>query len=343
MLHAKLSARANLTLVESIDVGGLPLPKPMLRYMETKKDKEMRGTEAKVFLGQAGALAGDSISVKAVLCHTKPVKSLRGCIVTLYRLSRFDNESSEAKSFRKDLAQTVSPLFVDPKSLSGAVSTSLRIPPDTFPTIATAPLISFRYFVEVVLDLRGKLTGNDLSGKKLVTNTLGFAETDALRREKGILNMQQEITIGTMCHTSPTFPPPPKQPRRPTSQPEAAQVAVAGQRSTTRTDASSHDEKAAIRRAEEQLLPSAPEVVPVATASAPSAPADDEREEAPEALDGTEAGGPPPTKHEEARQDALRALESAPGPVSAAQPSAPSEAYLDVEHELPIYQRHHDM
>lgn len=186
---------------------------------------------------KAGALRGDSIPVKISIRHTKPIKSLNGIILTLHRQSRFDpahraqpplkkalssaGGSGGGGTFRKDLAQTVMPLIVDPKTLTTVVRANLRVPEDVFPTITSVPggEVSFRYYVEVVVDLGGKLsgredlfagstipglprpkTGGEGDGGGGMTSEGGIiVETERIRRrEKSIVFCRFEVVIGSV-------------------------------------------------------------------------------------------------------------------------------------------------
>lgn len=187
---------------------------------------------------KAGALRGDNIPVKISIHHTKPIKSLNGIILTLHRQTRFDPVSrfqpplkkalSSAAgggggggTFRKDLAQTVMPLIVDPSTLTTVVRANLRVPEDVFPTITSVPggEVSFRYYVEVVVDLGGKLSGRDdlfsgstrpgLPRPKIggegdlgggMTSEGGvIVETEKIRRrEKSIVFCRFEVVIGSV-------------------------------------------------------------------------------------------------------------------------------------------------
>jgi len=190
---------------------------------------------------KAGALRGDNIPVKISIHHNKPIKSLNGIILTLHRQTRFEPPprnhpplkkafSSAAGggacggTFRKDLAQTVLPLIVDPKSLTTVVKANLRVPEDVFPTIVNVPGggVSFRYYVEVVVDLGGKLSSKDdffkggtsipglprpgsggekdASGANAGTAVEGgvMVETDRIRREKRIVFCRFEVVIGSV-------------------------------------------------------------------------------------------------------------------------------------------------
>ena len=206
---------------------------------------------------KGGFLRGDQIPIKITVKHTKHVRSLKGIIMTLYRQARVDmhpalpvapnSKGDKTKSedyfpksktglgglslssagsshlFRKDLSQSFAPLFVDPRTLTAEIKTAVRVPEEAFPTISNVPgaMISFRYFVEVVVDVQGKLSGLDrvLPASGLInvpayagTTSTGaadansnlfstwggvFADTDSIRREKGVISCLFEVVIGT--------------------------------------------------------------------------------------------------------------------------------------------------
>lgn len=202
---------------------------------------------------RGGCLAGDSITVKIFVEHTKVVKSIQGIIVTLYRLGRIDThpavplQSANSKYyprsrtglgglslssagtshvFRMDLDQNFAPLMIDPQSLTAEIKTSVRVPDDAFPTISCVPgaMISFSYFVEVVMDLRGKLVDQDrfrprmsmtgassaygyvnnfsqtvhgIQGTTTQANGQNFADTTQIRREKSVVACIFEVVVGT--------------------------------------------------------------------------------------------------------------------------------------------------
>ncbi|KAI1097273.1 hypothetical protein F4804DRAFT_339364 [Jackrogersella minutella] len=222
-----------------------------------------REINATVELLKGGCLPGDILPVKIRVEHNRRMKSMHGVIVTLYRQGRVDYSppislftadlsQEEAKRleredyyprsrtglgglslssagscsvFRKDLSQAVAPLIIDPATLTANITTSVRVPEDVFPSIKNVPggLISFKYHVEVVLDLGGKLAGQS-SGSQPTSrmNSLGvpggnpastagaydikrlanwngtIVDTDHLRREKGVISVSFEVVVGTM-------------------------------------------------------------------------------------------------------------------------------------------------
>lgn len=216
---------------------------------------------ATIELLKSGSLPGDTLPLKISIKHTKGIKSLHGIIVTLYRQGRIDSApplsrfsdvkgkgaekmkheeyypksrtglsglslsaSGSSSLFRKDLGQTFAPLIVDPTSLTAVVNASVRVPEDAFPTISNVPgeMISFRYFVEVVVDLGGKLAGQQRhlqrAGSVAISSSLGSSgglradggpntlttwggsiiDTDHIRREKSVVACLFEVIVGTM-------------------------------------------------------------------------------------------------------------------------------------------------
>ncbi|KAL6706885.1 ph-response sensor protein [Coniothyrium glycines] len=204
---------------------------------------------------KGGFLRGDQIPIRVTVNHTKHVRSLKGIILTLYRQARVDmhpalpvapnSKGDKTKSeeyypksrtglgglslssagsshvFRKDLCQSFAPLFVDPRTLTADVKCAVRVPDEAFPTISNVPgaMMSFKYYVEVIIDIQGKLSGLDrmvanaglvnvpasgAGGAKEDASTSmfstwggNFVDTDQIRREKGVISALFEVVIGT--------------------------------------------------------------------------------------------------------------------------------------------------
>ncbi|CAD6504093.1 BgTH12-05830 [Blumeria graminis f. sp. triticale] len=211
---------------------------------------------------KSGCLPGDVLPVKISIKHTKPIRSMHGIIVTLYRQGRIDyilpfsspshtdhKESAKSKheeyypksktglgglsltsagsssSFRKDLAQVFAPLIVDPVTLTAVVHASVRIPEFAFPTICGVPgqIIAFKYFVEVVVDLGGRLknqhrhipllgtvtlptasnyissnnTWHENNTNMLATSGRNIVGTESIRREKNVVACSFEVIVGS--------------------------------------------------------------------------------------------------------------------------------------------------
>lgn len=181
---------------------------------------------------QRGYLRGESIPVKLTINHLKKIQDLNGIIITFVRVCRLDNgPDGVVESFRKDLQQTVLPLYVDPVTLNSEVKTSLRVPPDAFPTIVGCPLVSFQYFIEVLINLSGRSVNvdPDLVANRHLPETNNniqqpqqknptsiesfqfnfnstiqnqkdrstFINTDRFKRSKKFLQLTTEICIGT--------------------------------------------------------------------------------------------------------------------------------------------------
>ncbi|KAI9650235.1 ph-response sensor protein [Ciborinia camelliae] len=220
------------------------------------EDKTITAT---IELLKSGCLPGDYLPLKISVKHTKAIKSMHGIIITFYRQGRIDSapplslfkdiKGKEAERlkheeyypksktglgglslssagstsvFRKDLSQTFAPLIVDPTTLTSHVTASVRVPEDCFPTINGVPgqMVNFKYQVEVVVDLGGKLagqqrhvprigtvslpatygsTGNRSEGNASMLAAFGgsIVDTDHIRREKSVVACVFEVIVGT--------------------------------------------------------------------------------------------------------------------------------------------------
>jgi hypothetical protein len=184
--------------------------------------------------------------VHVLIDHTKQIKSLHGVIVTLYRQARVDyypslpviNKDDESATkrrmglrgisisssgsfhiYRKLLDQNFSAIIIDDKTMTAEVKTSVSIPEDAFPTISTVPgaMISFKYYVEVICDIQGKLSaydkylptpgassvtgirnnGNVANGAHLGFPGWSFIDTEEIRREKSVVCCNFEVIVGS--------------------------------------------------------------------------------------------------------------------------------------------------
>ncbi|KAI2792451.1 pH-response regulator protein palF/RIM8 [Penicillium oxalicum] len=198
---------------------------------------------AKAEVLRAGVLPGDTLPIKVTINHWKQICTLqfrsdlrrtgkKPVFEDCYPRSRTGlggltlGTSRTSSTFRKDMSQTFAPLIVDPTNMTANVKTSIRVPEDAFPTITRVPgaMINFRYYVEVVIDLRGKITSpdrflprfnmvsggstfspsgqvlnpGDANGNRVTTNWSGnILDTDQIRREKGVVSMAFEVVVGT--------------------------------------------------------------------------------------------------------------------------------------------------
>lgn len=237
---------------------------PIRTLVESAEDAIVKPTpktiSAKIEVLQGGCLAGDSFPLRVSIKHSTAIKTMQGIIVTLYRQGRIETHpaiplgpqrrgekpkyedyypksitglgglsltsAGSSRSFRQDLNQIFAPIIVDPQSLTAVISTSIQAPIHLFPTITCVPgeMISFRYYVEVVVDLRAKIGSQDrirphvsmtsglqhgygdakmtrIEGSDGVnyaaTPGFNYLVTDQLRRTKGVVFTRTEIIVGT--------------------------------------------------------------------------------------------------------------------------------------------------
>ena len=211
---------------------------------------------ATIELLKGGCLPGDIVSVRVSVQHIKRLKSMTGVIVTLFRQGKIDSSplptsftelpanptnsqlqkeevypksktrlgglslssTSSTSMFRKDLDQNTAPLIIDPSSLHASVTISTKLPDDSFPTIKNVPgeMISFKYLVEVIVDLGGKLSNQTQGSPSTRLSNFGtgnaessssygqrrtapnISDTAQLRREKGVISVSMETVVGTL-------------------------------------------------------------------------------------------------------------------------------------------------
>ncbi|KAI9894395.1 MAG: ph-response sensor protein [Vezdaea aestivalis] len=217
---------------------------------------------ATIEMQRAGCLPGDILPLTITIDHTKPIRSMSGVIVTLYRQGRIDtypvvpfptakgkaavrhedyyplsrtglgglslSAAGTCRTFRNEFSQSISPLLVDPDTLTAVVRPSVRIPVAAFPTISSVPgaMISFKYYVEVVVDLGGKFSSllprlgmihgptnmghasaeppgafEDASGGLQATFGGVIVDTAPLRRERSVVSWTFEAIVGTVDST----------------------------------------------------------------------------------------------------------------------------------------------
>jgi arrestin-related trafficking adapter 9 len=200
-------------------------------------------------LEKQGALPGDTIPIRVSVIHNKP--NVRGLVIaTFYRQGRIDlhpavplvsrgktkkaeyediyprsksglgglhfSHGSASSVFRKDLSQSTAMMIVNPQTMTADVKTSIKLPDNAFPTMSNVPggMITFKYYVEVVIDLCGKL-GEPRFLPRLTSMEPGFTDgaeninqsnsdwannildTLQLRRTKSVVDFTFAVIVGT--------------------------------------------------------------------------------------------------------------------------------------------------
>lgn len=186
-------------------------------HLQLNKDQAL--VKLSVDMEQSGYLRGETIPIKIRVSHYKPIQSSCGLIVTLIRLCRVDNgPETPLHSFRKDLCQVITPLYIDPQTLTAEVSTTLKVPVDSFPTIVGTGLVTFQYYIEVLANVTNKnFMKNNASQKQnasqkfshsimfdlgqqhdhLIMSENGMVNVDNIKRGKNMLGLNTEVIVGT--------------------------------------------------------------------------------------------------------------------------------------------------
>lgn len=197
-------------------------------------DSRVNTIKVVMSIPQSGYIRGENIPIKLKITHSRQIQDVNGIIITFVRVCRLDNgPDGSFDSFRKDLSQSVIPIYVDPITLQSEIITNVRVPADAFPTISGCPLVSFQYFIEVLINLSGKsvLLDSSLQAPLSVSNEhidedinpnnatltdfqrqynylattfdfnqkerVNFINTDKYKRTKKYLHLASEIIIGT--------------------------------------------------------------------------------------------------------------------------------------------------
>ncbi|KAI4157145.1 MAG: hypothetical protein L6R39_000742 [Caloplaca ligustica] len=230
-------------------------------HSTTSSDEAAIPPRASVHMLQSGCLPGDTVSVQVAINIGKHFRNPQGIILTLYRechidihpaipLGSWQNGSKEeyedyypksrtglgglslssggtSRVFRQDISQKTTALYVDKRTLTATVKASVHVPDGVFPTISTVPgkMIDFKYYVETIIDLRGKSAiqerilprlsmvnavssfspsesglcphGTYESENLRLDSGLAFLDTSQLRREKGVVTHIAEVIVGT--------------------------------------------------------------------------------------------------------------------------------------------------
>jgi hypothetical protein len=120
---------------------------------------------------------------------------------------------SASSVFRKDLSQSTAMMIVNPRTMTADVKTSITLPDGAFPTMSNVPggMITFKYYVEVIVDLCGKL-GETRFLPRLTSMEPSFTEnisqsnsdwannildTLQLRRTKSVVDFTFAVIVGT--------------------------------------------------------------------------------------------------------------------------------------------------
>ncbi|CDK26661.1 unnamed protein product [Kuraishia capsulata CBS 1993] len=164
-----------------------------------------------VTLQAMGYLRGEIIPVRINLQHFKQTRNINGIVVTLIRICRMDmGEDSAIQSFRKDLAQSILPLYLDPQTHRCELNTSLRVPTDAFPTIVGCEMVSFQYFVEVLVNLsNSKSSTNAMATPSrldagLDEENIEDVTTSSFRRQSIDNSPSPGGSVGWSSETNPT-------------------------------------------------------------------------------------------------------------------------------------------
>ena len=100
-MRNRLETQKDVPILDVIDVAGVKIPKPVnIRVPDYSKKAKLPGEIiVDIELHKAGYLKGEQIRLNINVRHLKPIKNLKGAIVTFYRMSRFDSQKYSLQFF----------------------------------------------------------------------------------------------------------------------------------------------------------------------------------------------------------------------------------------------------
>ena len=137
------------------------------------------------------------------------------------------SNGSPSSVFRKDLSQSTAMMIINPQTLMADVKTTIKVPEGAFPTMTNVPgsMLMFKYYVEIVVDLCGKLgetrflprltsqeptftDGADNTSRHESDWANHILDTVQLRRTKSVVDFTFPIIIGTTdsIRAAPSWP-----------------------------------------------------------------------------------------------------------------------------------------
>ncbi|SCU90224.1 LANO_0D08020g1_1 [Lachancea nothofagi CBS 11611] len=154
-----------------------------------------------VDLPSSGYVIGEVIPVKLNLEHYREYSHSTGLIATLVRICRVEDSSKEnaIETYRKDICQTVSPIYVNPESLECSVTVYLKVPFDAFPTLRLPNRrFSFQYYVEVLVNLSRKNLAFTESNRVVdTTSNAQVSSSPGKSIEETLAILQRKIQSGS--------------------------------------------------------------------------------------------------------------------------------------------------
>ncbi len=130
------------------------------------------------------------------------------------------SNGSPSSIFRKDLSQSTAMMIINPQTRTADIKTSIKLPDNAFPSTTNVPggMIVFKYCIEIIVDLCGKLaeprllprltsTEPSFSDGADNTNPMNsdwanhILDTVQLRRTKSVVDFTFSIIVGTKDST----------------------------------------------------------------------------------------------------------------------------------------------
>ncbi|EJS43769.1 rim8p [Saccharomyces arboricola H-6] len=155
-----------------------------------------------VDIPQAGFVIGEIVPIDVKIDHYKPFYAPVGLTTTLVRICRVGGAGKDdpMETFRKDICQSISPVYINPETLQFQSRVYLKVPLDAFSTLTTVSrFFSFQYYIEVMVNLSKKnvvyTESNRIIGTPIEEQSGSGVENNINRIQRKMLRMVNPETL----------------------------------------------------------------------------------------------------------------------------------------------------
>ncbi|CAI4063099.1 hypothetical protein SUVZ_07G2000 [Saccharomyces uvarum] len=155
-----------------------------------------------VDIPHAGFVIGETIPIDVKIEHYKPFYHPAGLTTTLVRICRVGGAGKDdpMETFRKDICQSISPIYINPETLQFQPRIHLKVPLDAFSTLTSvSKFFSFQYYIEVMVNLSKKnvvyTESNRIVGTPVEEQNGSGVENNINRIQRKMLRMVNPETL----------------------------------------------------------------------------------------------------------------------------------------------------
>ncbi|KAF9206555.1 hypothetical protein BGZ49_002224 [Haplosporangium sp. Z 27] len=158
---------------------------------DTDKDKNL--ASAQVNISRSAFLKGQLLHLTINLSHPKGIQRDPGCWIQLLRKETYQ-AGKEIKEYSHVVATSTYGVNIDSSTKKGNILAELSIPDSAIPTMVTTKIVSIRYFILILFDMRSKTGFMEGKARRNVSKKL----RTKLLNAPGGFEIEIPITIGTV-------------------------------------------------------------------------------------------------------------------------------------------------